>query len=103
MWSSICEVGRACAWWGAWRRGVAQVMDSVQTLDGGRRSNYDPDEIEEEQKERDIRNKVSLFDACGQINSILEIFTLSEQQSENYTKLSTCSSYHWNLKKLLTY
>ncbi len=33
-------------------------MDSVQTLDGGRRSTYDPDEIEEEQKERDIRNKV---------------------------------------------
>ena len=38
--------------------GVVQVMDSVQTLDGGRRSTYDPDEIEEEQKERDIRNKV---------------------------------------------
>lgn len=39
-------------------RRVVQVMDSVQTLDGGRRSTHDPDEIEEEQKERDIRNKV---------------------------------------------
>lgn len=35
-----------------------QVMDSVQTLDTGRRSAYDPDEIDEEQKERDVRNKV---------------------------------------------
>ena len=35
-----------------------EVMDSVQTLDGGRRSMYDPDEIEEEQRERDQRNKV---------------------------------------------
>lgn len=33
-------------------------MDSVQTLDAGRRSMYDPDEIEEEQRERDTRNKV---------------------------------------------
>lgn len=37
----------------------AEVMDSVQTLDAGRRSMYDPDEIEEEQRERDQRNKVS--------------------------------------------
>lgn len=36
----------------------AEVMDSVQTLDAGRRSMYDPDEIEEEQRERDQRNKV---------------------------------------------
>lgn len=35
----------------------AEVMDSVQTLDAGRRSMYDPDELEEEQRERDIRNK----------------------------------------------
>jgi len=36
----------------------AEVMDSVQTLDAGRRSMYDPDEIEEEQREREQRNKV---------------------------------------------
>jgi hypothetical protein len=39
--------------------GGPQVMDSVQTLDAGRRSMYDPDEIEEEQRERETRNKVS--------------------------------------------
>ncbi len=38
----------------------AEVMDSVQTLDAGRRSMYDPDEIEEEQREREQRNKVLL-------------------------------------------
>lgn len=34
-----------------------EVMDSVQTIEGGRRSMYDPDELEEEQRERDMRNK----------------------------------------------
>ena len=34
-------------------------MDVVQTLDGGRRNVYDPDELEEEQRERERRNKVN--------------------------------------------
>lgn len=34
-----------------------EVMEVVQTLDGGRRYGYDPDEIEEEQRERERRNK----------------------------------------------
>lgn len=37
-----------------------EVMEVVQTLGGGRRSAYhDPDEIEEEQKERDRRNRIN--------------------------------------------
>ena len=36
-----------------------EVMDVVQTLDAGRRSAYDPDEIEEEQRERERRNRVN--------------------------------------------
>jgi hypothetical protein len=35
------------------------VVDLVQTLDGGRRNMYDPDEIEEEQREREKRNKIN--------------------------------------------
>ena len=35
-----------------------EVMEAVQTLDAGRRSMYDPDEFEEEQRERAMRNKV---------------------------------------------
>ncbi|XP_068340143.1 FACT complex subunit SPT16-like [Pyrus communis] len=38
----------------------AEVMDVVQTLGGGRRSNYDPDEIEEEQRERERKNKINM-------------------------------------------
>jgi nucleosome binding factor SPN SPT16 subunit len=34
-------------------------MDTVQTLDAGRRSMYDPDEIEEEQRERERRNQTN--------------------------------------------
>ena len=37
----------------------AQVMDTIQTLDAGRRSMYDPDEIEEEQRERERRNQIN--------------------------------------------
>ncbi|XP_077211758.1 FACT complex subunit SPT16-like [Tasmannia lanceolata] len=36
-----------------------EVMDVVQTLGGGRRSTNDPDEIEEEQRERDRKNKIN--------------------------------------------
>ena len=37
-----------------------EVMDSVQTLDTGRRSAYDPDELDEEQREREQRNKARI-------------------------------------------
>ncbi|KAM7478528.1 hypothetical protein LguiA_026741 [Lonicera macranthoides] len=37
-----------------------EVMDVVQTIGGGKRSNYDPDEIEEEQRERARKNKISM-------------------------------------------
>ena len=35
-----------------------QVMEAVQAVEAGRRNMYDPDEIEEEQRERELRNKV---------------------------------------------
>ena len=44
-----------------------EVGEAVQTLDGGRRSMYDPDEIEEEQRERDVRNKVCSPQLCGHL------------------------------------
>ncbi|XP_052205741.1 FACT complex subunit SPT16-like [Diospyros lotus] len=37
-----------------------EVMDVVQTLGGGKRSAYDPDEIEEEQRERQRKNKINM-------------------------------------------
>ncbi|XP_058191635.1 FACT complex subunit SPT16-like isoform X2 [Rhododendron vialii] len=37
-----------------------EVMDVVQTLGGGKRSAYDPDEVEEEQRERDRKNKINM-------------------------------------------
>jgi len=37
----------------------AEVMEVVQTLDNSRRAMHDPDEIEEEQRERERRNKVN--------------------------------------------
>ncbi|GMH13121.1 hypothetical protein Nepgr_014962 [Nepenthes gracilis] len=37
-----------------------EVMEVVQTLGGGKRSTYDVDEIEEEQRERDRKNKINM-------------------------------------------
>ena len=51
----------------------AEVMDSVQTLDAGRRSMYDPDEIEEEQREREQRNKVF---ACPNFAFLVSVHVL---------------------------
>lgn len=35
-----------------------EVMEANQAIDAGRRSMYDPDELEEEQRERETRNRV---------------------------------------------
>ncbi|XP_051119203.1 FACT complex subunit SPT16-like [Andrographis paniculata] len=37
-----------------------EVMEMVQAIGGGKRSAYDPDEIEEEQRERDRKNKINM-------------------------------------------
>ncbi|GAU18603.1 hypothetical protein TSUD_124340 [Trifolium subterraneum] len=37
-----------------------EVMDMVQNVGGGKRSAYDPDELEEEQRERERKNKINL-------------------------------------------
>lgn len=37
-----------------------EVMDMVQNVGGGKRSAYDPDELEEEQRERERKNKINV-------------------------------------------
>ncbi|KAI9126122.1 hypothetical protein K1719_003540 [Acacia pycnantha] len=37
-----------------------EVMEMVQNVGGGKRSAYDPDELEEEQRERDRKNKINV-------------------------------------------
>ncbi|XP_057792000.1 FACT complex subunit SPT16-like [Salvia miltiorrhiza] len=37
-----------------------EVMEMVQNISSGKRSAYDPDEIEEEQRERDRKNKINM-------------------------------------------
>ncbi|GJN37082.1 hypothetical protein PR202_gb26004 [Eleusine coracana subsp. coracana] len=46
-----------------------EVMDVVQTLGGSRRSALDPDEIEEEQRERDRKNRINM-DFQGFVNKV---------------------------------
>ncbi|XP_009629185.1 FACT complex subunit SPT16-like [Nicotiana tabacum] len=51
-----------------------EVMDVVQTLGGGKRSAYDPDEIEEEQRERDRKNKINM-DFQNFVNRVNDIWS----------------------------
>ncbi|XP_060167395.1 FACT complex subunit SPT16-like [Lycium barbarum] len=51
-----------------------EVMDVVQTLGGGKRSAYDPDEIEEEQRERDRKNKINM-DFQSFVNRVNDIWS----------------------------
>ncbi|ONK78791.1 uncharacterized protein A4U43_C02F22470 [Asparagus officinalis] len=50
-----------------------EVMDVVQTLGGGRRSNYDPDEIEEEQRERERKNRINM-DFQSFVNKVQDLW-----------------------------
>ncbi|MCL7052093.1 hypothetical protein MKW94_008848 [Papaver nudicaule] len=50
-----------------------EVMDNVQTLGGGRRSHHDPDEIEEEQRERDRKNKINM-DFSNFVNKVNDLW-----------------------------
>ncbi|MCL7022174.1 hypothetical protein MKW94_024963 [Papaver nudicaule] len=51
-----------------------EVMDVVQTLGGGRRSNHDPDEIEEEQRERDRKNRINM-DFSNFVNKVNDLWS----------------------------
>ncbi|XP_057979324.1 FACT complex subunit SPT16-like [Malania oleifera] len=56
-----------------------EVMDVVQTLGGGKRSAYDPDEIEEEQRERNRKNKINL-DFQSFVNRVNDLWGQSQSQ-----------------------
>ena len=51
-----------------------EIMEAVQSLDGGRRNMYDPDEIEEEQRERDREKRIhkEFSGFCRKVQDIWE-------------------------------
>ncbi|KAL8166324.1 hypothetical protein V2J09_007823 [Rumex salicifolius] len=58
-----------------------EVMEVVQTLGGSKRSAYDPDEIEEEQRERDRKNKINM-DFQSFVNRVNDIW--GQQQFKGF-------------------
>ncbi|XP_078436133.1 global transcription factor C [Wolffia australiana] len=50
-----------------------EVMEVVQTLGGGRRSAMDPDEIEEEQRERERKNRINM-EFQGFVNKVHDLW-----------------------------
>ena len=61
------------------------MMEAVQAVEAGRRNMYDPDEIEEEQRERELRNKVCLQQNPG---------THLRAESQHLTPMSHVSALH---------
>ncbi|CAL5222238.1 g4572 [Coccomyxa viridis] len=59
-----------------------EVMEVNQAIDAGRRSMYDPDELEEEQRERDTRNRInkSFHQFCQKVDT--EIWERDYPQEE---------------------
>ncbi|KAG6750357.1 hypothetical protein POTOM_044847 [Populus tomentosa] len=51
-----------------------EVIDVVQTIGGSKRSAYDPDEIEEEQRERDRKNKINM-DFQNFVNRVNDVWS----------------------------
>ena len=56
---------------GQWPRWSEQVVDASVALDGVRRSMYDPDELDEEQRERHLRKKLNEMSPCSVWECIL--------------------------------
>ena len=54
-----------------------EVMDVVQTLGGSRRSAMDPDEIEEEQRERERKNRINM-EFQGFVNKVHDLWGQSQ-------------------------
>ena len=56
-----------------------EVVDASQNLDGARRSNYDPDEIDEEQREREMRKKLNMAfkDFCKKVEKVAKHYDKS--------------------------
>ena len=53
-----------------------EVMEVNQAIDAGRRSMYDPDELEEEQRERETRNRVSSDDISPEVLMLVKLDSL---------------------------
>jgi nucleosome binding factor SPN SPT16 subunit len=49
-----------------------EVVDASQTVDGGRRSMYDPDEMDDEQRERQLRKRLNqaFKDFCKKVDTV---------------------------------
>jgi nucleosome binding factor SPN SPT16 subunit len=49
-----------------------EVVDASQTVDGGRRSMYDPDEMDDEQRERQLRKRLNqaFKDFCKKVDAV---------------------------------
>lgn len=58
-----------------------EVIDASVNLDGGRRSAYDPDEIDDEQREREMRKRINLAfkDFCSKVEKVASHYDFSLQ------------------------
>ena len=73
-----------------------EVMEVNQAIDAGRRSMYDPDELEEEQRERETRNRVRPHTLHARAWT-----ALTQIRRLCHADLQACQKYRRGLAKML--
>jgi len=66
-----------------------EVVEASQNLDGARRSGYDPDELDEEQKEREMRKKLNFAfkEFCKKVEKVAKHYNHSVEFDIPYSDL----------------
>lgn len=79
-----------------------EVVEAVISMEGTRRSNYDPDEIEEEQREKELRKRLneSFRDFCQKVVAVAEAHEQNMDFEVPYDKLWFMGTPHKEMVKI---
>ena len=72
------------------------VIETSMDLDGGRRSSYDPDEMEEEQREREMKKRLNnaFKDFCKKVERVAKHYQFSVEFDRPYVDLGFYGNCH---------
>jgi nucleosome binding factor SPN SPT16 subunit len=67
-----------------------ELVEASENLDGHRHSGYDPDEIEDEKRQRDLQKRMNAVfkDFCGKVEKVAEHFNFNVKADPTFKKTS---------------
>lgn len=82
---------------------LTEVVDSSLSLDANKRSSYDPDEIDEEQREREMRRRlnVAFKDFCVKLEKVASHYDHALQVDVPFVKSSFEANVHREMVRLM--